>query len=285
MKKQQKSIRKNHFKAFSRVLFIFLMITLTLITLVSSAKPQQIIDSGCEIRFPAVTILKQNQDVKLHAHVINITLGSNNHLTNTSTTCYLHLYNTTSHLLEHNLTFDDNLLEWELSIDGANFSKVGEFAFYLECASVDSICAVSGGYEVSATGIELTIPRAIVYLGLLAIMIFLFLVTMAGIPLLPSRNEKSPEGELMGISHLKHVRTFLWGLAYMELMLICFLSSNIASAYLGTIMFSQLLFNVYYLMGLLLPIMFIIWFLYLLSRVFQDGELQRLLNHGIREGA
>jgi uncharacterized membrane protein len=67
-------------------------------------------------------------------------------------------------------------------------------------------------------------------------------------------------------------------------MLICYLGSNIAFAYLGTQLFGKLLFNVFYIMGILLFPFALIWIVYIFASIFQDRELKRLMEHGI-EGA
>jgi len=254
-------------------------------SLVGAVKPTQVINNGCEIKFPQITTLKQNDMVKLHTHVINTTTGANNRLTNDTTYCYIHLYNTSGHTLERNLSWDSNNLEWDLMIKSNNFSIFVEFAFYEECVSSDSICSVSGSYIVNPTGIELTIERAIIHMGLLAILVLLLMVTVGTIPFLPTSNDKTEEGELMAINNLKYVRSFLWVLSYFWIMIICYVSSNLAFAYLGTLLFAKLLFAVFYLMAILMLPFVVIWFMYIIAEIFKDKELKRLMEHGVEGSA
>lgn len=141
------------------------------ISFASAVKPTQVINSGCEIRTPTVSYLQIGKDVTSHVHVLNISTGSHNSLTNATTDCYLHLYNKTGdHLMKQDYGWDG--FEWEIKIDGNNFSNAGDYAFYIQCNSTDLICGVSGGIVATESGIEITEGRSILSLGLLGLLIF-----------------------------------------------------------------------------------------------------------------
>ena len=137
-------------------IFFFFLFLLVLLPIISAVKPEpQIISNGCEIRLPQATTLKQNQDIKFHTHVINTTIGASNFLTNDTTNCFVHLYNHSGHTFQGNMSWDSNGLEWELNISGANFSQIGEFAFYIQCQAPDVICADSGSFIVTESGFDI----------------------------------------------------------------------------------------------------------------------------------
>jgi len=159
-------------------LLLPLLLVCTLVCLVhsvSAVKETQVIDSGCEIRTPVTEYLKVGEDIKSHLHVINITTGSLNSLTNDSTTCYIHLYNETgSHIIEQDYGWDSNDLEWALTINGGNFSTAQDYPFYIQCTSTDSVCAVSGMVTSTLSGE----PQATG--NLLALMIILCFIMFVG---------------------------------------------------------------------------------------------------------
>ena len=139
-------------------------------------------------------------------------------------------------------------------------------------------------FIVTSTGFELTQQRAIVFMGLLFILVFLFIVNMLGIAMLPSRDSTNEMGELISISNLKHLRSILFVVGYLLLMSIVFLSSNVALAYLGTTLFGNILFVIFQIMlGLALPL-FVIWLMYVFSRIFQDKKVKRMIERGIPMG-
>jgi len=159
----------------NKKLFAFMFMFLFAISLASAVKPTQVIDSGCEIRTPTAEYVTVGGDIKSHLHVINQTTGALNALTNDTTDCYLHLYDDTgSHLIEQNYSWDSNDLEWALTILGGNFSEVADYSFYIQCTSVDSICAVSGAVTATLSGEE---PASG---NLLVIMVLLFFAISVG---------------------------------------------------------------------------------------------------------
>lgn len=193
-----------------KIIFLSFVFLLFLVSVISAAQPQ-IIDSGCEVRFPAVTIVKQNEDITSHLHVLNITTGAHTYLTNATTTCYAHLYNLTDHLLEQNYTGDENGLEFTLDIDGGNFSEIGYLTFYIQCESVGSICGASGSIEVTPTGRAApTEGEGIIYLStLLAMSLFSVFFFMLSLQFKPSQDsEKDEEGSYNPIPNDKPALRF-----------------------------------------------------------------------------
>ena len=149
------------------------LIMLLSISFIGAVKPTQVINSGCEIRTPTASYLQIGRDVVSHVHVLNISTGSHNSLTNDTTDCYLHLYNETgNHLIKQFYGWDG--FEWEIMIDGGNFSNAGDYAFYIQCNSTDLICGVSGGITVTESGVEITEGRSILVIGLMGIL-FMFM--------------------------------------------------------------------------------------------------------------
>lgn len=138
-------------------------------------------------------------------------------------------------------------------------------------------------FEVTGTGYELNEQKAIVYLGLLALLVFLFVVNIGAISLLPSKDNRDEEGTLISINQLKYVRPILIVVGWFLLMSIIFISSNIALAYLGTTLMGNLLFDIFQIMMLLSPVMLILWFIYIFYNIFQDREMKKYLERGFEE--
>ena len=202
------------------------------ISLAAAVKPTQVIDSGCEIRTPTAEYITTGETIKSHIHAINITTGSNNALTNDTTTCYLHLYNDIgSHLIEQDYGWDSNDLEWAMTIDGGNFTEAGHYTFYIQCTSSDSICAVSGDVIANAVGDEFTTANSIFYGFLLLILAFLFVCSTTGASMIDGENEIK-DGALE-INMNKHMKTILIAISYGLLIIISFLAYNVSYAYLG----------------------------------------------------
>ena len=134
---------------------------------------------------------------------------------------------------------------------------------------------------ITQTGTELTEAKAIVFTALLFILVFLFAVNIGGITLLPSRNTRGEDGELISISSLKYLRSVLFGTAYLIVLAIMFISSNFALAYLETGLFGSVLFVIFQIMMIALLPMFVIWFVFILASIFRDIKIKGMLERGV----
>jgi hypothetical protein len=138
--------------------------------------------------------------------------------------------------------------------------------------------------EVTGTGFEFNEAKSSYYLGLLALLVFFFVVTIVSITKLPGGNNTDDYGRLISINHLKYLRPVLIVVAWIILLGITFTASNVALAYMGSEMFGQLFFAIYQVMfWLTLPALFI-WFIFIFVSIFRDREMKRMLERGIDVG-
>ena len=148
----------------------------------------------------------------------------------------------------------------------------------------DGVNITTSSFSATSTGFELTQPRAIIFIGFLFILVFLFVVTIIGIPIIPSGDNRNEKGELISINNLKHLRGILYVIAYLLLMGISYLSSNVALAYLGTTLFGKTLFIIFQILFLIALPMFFVWLMFILTRIFNDKETKKMIERGVYEG-
>jgi len=170
--------------------------------------------------------------------------------------------------------FEKNFTEGNLAIPG-------KYNWDMFCCSNGNCGEAHGTFQVTTTGVELTKDKALIYLGMLALLIFIFMVNMAGIALLPSSNTADEDEILLGVNKLKYLRAVLFPLAWGLLLSILFTASNISFLYLETTMMAQLLFVLYKFMMLMSTPMVILWGLWILARIFQDKQIKELLDRGV----
>jgi len=250
--------------------------------MVSAVKPTQVIDSGCEIRTPTAEVIKIGRDIFSHVHVINLTTGSNNFLTNETTNCILHLYNETgNHLIQANYSWEEGGMEWEYFIDGGNFSKAETYSFYIQCVSDDSVCAVSGVVDATTTGRTISTAQAIIYLISFSFLIFVFGLLMWALFQIP-KDTRDDGGFVVNVSKLEYLRPIVKGLAWIILTGIVFIISNITIAYLSTGLMGSFLFFIFTLMMLsnlvILPLMII----RMIQRITLSKEMLGLIERGVK---
>ena len=101
---------------------------------------------------------------------------------------------------------------------------------------------------------------------------------------MPNGNNKDREGMIISINNLKYLRPVFFLIIYGLLLLLTFVSSNIAYLFLENNMMYKILFNIYTIMMWFAIPMLIIWIVYILANVFQDKETRSMIERGVRFG-
>jgi len=156
----------------------------------------------------------------------------------------------------------------------------GQYLVYGVCDEEGTETTWVYDFYITYTGNTLDTPKAILYLGLLFFLVFLFILIVIATPQLPSK-DIIKDGELMDINWLKHIRPILWGTAWALLLGIVFIASNISIAYLPTNLFGEFLFMIFKFLFIMTLPMFVIWLIYIFVRIFKDKETKRMLERGI----
>ena len=139
-------------------------------------------------------------------------------------------------------------------------------------------------FKINSSGTESSIDKALIYLGSLFILIFLFIICLFLIHELPSKDNCDDDGILISINRLKYIRPVVYVITYMLLMVINFVTSNIGFLYLEDTMMGDLFFKLYRIMMLALLPMIIIWFIYIFYSIFQDREVKNMIDRGVQIG-
>jgi len=165
-----------------------------------------------------------------------------------------------------------------------NFTYQGDVCVGIECTDGVTKEVGSSCRTVTYNGKEITSAQSTIYLGLLAILIFILVVTFWVMGYLPTSNTQDEEGRILSISYLKYFRLVLWLFAYFQFLAIIFLSSNLAFAYLGEQLFANLLFNIFRILLGIAPLLVVVLIITFFVKLFQDKQMQKLLNRGIFPG-
>lgn len=277
-----------NWKAIGVMVFLILL-ALSFVAVASAVAPADVqtninVETGLEIEFTQVHLLENGKHHLFNAHVFNI--STQKLVTNLTTDCNFHLFdNKGEHIINQvPMSFDAFGLDFELNATGGNFTRNGGYSYLIVCNTTNIGGFISVGLEVTQTGFEFTDARAITFTGFLFILVFLFIVNMGGIAMLPSRNNTDDKGNLISINNLKYLRSILCVVGYGLLLSITFLSSNVALAYLGTTLFGNILFVIFQVLLVLALPMFVIWLMYILSRIFRDREVKKMIERGVGGG-
>lgn len=262
-------------------LFLFLILLIPILSAVPPTQQNINTATGIQVEFTEIDIIKNSQFHLFNAHVFNVSDGLR--LDNSTVTCDFQLFDDVGHHLvdDIEMTFHAGGDGFQFNATGGNFTRNGEYEYLIHCNASAIGGFASVGFEVNGVGIELTQGRAIIFIGLFGILIFVFVTIIFGIQQLPLRNETDEEGRILSISYLKYLRSPLWFLEWMLFVAILFLTSNVALGYLETGLFGEFLFTLYKIAFGFTPLIVIVWIIWIFVQMFHDRQFQALLNKGI----
>jgi len=270
-----------------RVVFL-LILGLFLLTFVNAIPPVQttiVADVGLEISATNFDYHKQNEYHTFRFRVYNT--SSQEYFNDEEVNCSFGLINSRGDYVFNQIPVVTDDYLFVVNVTGGNFSEVGAYHEGINCITDDGTIGAFPkiiSFEVTPTGEELTTAKAILQLGFIALLILLLLADLFSIMLLPDKTTKDGQGLIMDFGNLKYLRPLLLLVAWVILLAIFFLASNIAIAYLTAGMFGSFLFVVYKIMFVLtLPIIFV-WFIWIFVKMFQDREIKSMLERGVSIG-
>lgn len=262
------------------LLFFISIFSLSLASAQPSFLENPSTSKGLTIFYPQFETVKQNSNFTLHIHVSNISNGVQ--FTNTAVDCRLHLYDVTgNHTFESGvLTKDSNTYDHEVWISSGNFSTIGTHGFYIFCNNSYLGGEAKGVFDVTYSGVKITSGESNLYIIFFGLFLLLFFLDLWFMAKLPSEEAKTEE-ELLSFNWLKYLRSVFAFTAWMLVVAIFFISSNIAFSFLQEQLMARVLFMVYQVMfSLTFPII-ILWFLWILTSIFRDKKIKHMIEKGI----
>ena len=135
-------------------------------------------------------------------------------------------------------------------------------------------------FEV-APDYDLTTASSSFYIGIIVVLCFLFIITLAGIKLLPTQDTRDTDGYLISISSLKYFKYPLGALAWGILVIISFVIFNFAEGYMGDGLLVSIfhMFFTLLMISAMIGIPVIFWFM--VSKFMQDQVIKRMIERNI----
>lgn len=248
---------------FNKRYILMMCIVLLLCSFISSAQLQTL-DTGYVIETTPQNYLEQNQNYTVIFFVRNITNGVL--IDNSSTNCTFYLSNSLGNILIANedVTYSNGY--WHYLILSGNFSDVGTYSYGIGCEGIGLAGAYAETWDVTPNGIELTIGRAVIDIGLLLI----FVIFLIGTVVLFMESEN-----LLA-------RVGMFGLGYLLLIAITFVSWNMANDFLLSAPFIASMFRILFFVLVigLFPLV-IGAFAYYFIMLFKIKEIENLMKKGV----
>lgn len=212
---------------------------------------------------------------------IRETCYNNGSLCSGSALCNITVFNPKGLNLVNNLamTQDPSLAFFNYTLDSSLVDTVGFYRYDIVCFDSGLKNFGSFNLQVTAGGLDPSLPQVITNGFILAILLFTFIFNVWGFTRLKWTNRK--DGQIITINYMKHVKTFLFFTAYMQLLFIVWVGWSM-SQQLIYLDFAQSLMRAIFwvLMSGVLPftvglIVFTIMFL------ITDKKLEKMLVRGI----
>jgi hypothetical protein len=248
----------NHLFAWAVLLSMFL-----LMQTVSSVPPVQTTTSeqGLQIAYPQYSYVPQNSNFTLYIHTYNTSM----YLTGAVSDCYVDLYNSRGVETAHN-KMTAGTSDYYQYISSGNFSDLGSHAFVIQCNTTTQTGFANGMFEVTKGGLEITVGRAIIDIGLLLI----FIIFLVGAFAIFFTNEN-----LL-------IKVGMFGLGYLLLIAITFIAWNMASDFLLSAPFLVQMFRIMFIVLVIGAFPLLIGaFAYYIIMLFKIKEIERLMTKGM----
>ena len=230
------------------------------------------------LSFVSAETFKQSQEIDFQKSCTN----SSGYVCSAIATCNITIRNPVdNNVIVNNLAMTNkNNGLFNYTLDSSSTSSLGNYNWDMFCCDSNDCGEAHGSYQITKTGDVLTLDKAIIYLGMMSLLVFLFVITLFVIGKLPSGNTKSDDGYFIEINNLKYLRSVFVVIAYCILLAIVFISSNVSYLFLESTMVGDLLFKLFMGMGWMMIPMLFIWFIYIFISAIQDKEIKKILERG-----
>ena len=264
------------------IVLAFVIVVVPRVSAVPPVTTTQQFTTGYIIEHQPQDYLKLSRDYTINFFVRNISNGKL--VDDTTTNCSLYLSNDQGVLL---LNVDVPYLPedyWSYTIDGGNFSEVGIYPHGIACDGVTLGGSDVHAWEITSTGESFDITESIFYSAILAVLSFFFVICLYIAAILPSRNETTPEGEILHISQLKYFKPLAFLGAWALATIISFIGMGVGEAYMGASLISGIFRMIFTLLfsGFIVAIPVIT--IYLIWRAIKDGAIKQGIERGLSLG-
>jgi len=174
---------------------------------------------------------------------------------------------------------DENYFYYDIA--SPNFTNVGKYTYCYTCGNNvknDTGCL---DFTITYTGGDLTLQMVILYSISIGFLIFLFILVLLFTRTLPSKDAMDEEGIILQINQLKHLRPLMYAFAWVLVLTMLFIISNLTVSYLPTFMFGNLFFAFYKIMFWFTIIAVPLWFIWMFTNIFRDKEFKRMIERGV----
>lgn len=221
----------------------------------------------------AATVFPQDEEVNITVTCLNEGYCSSNSF------CNINLIDSEGVLLIQNQNMTNHI---SVHTQNYTFTSLGDYKVEGFCQDGVYSEEINFIIEITPTGILLSIPTAILYLGFIFILIIIFLTSMYFGVTIPYRNSRGMQGELISVNDLKYVKILSLFIAYSVFIWIANLMISLSSNYLTQTVvlgFFKMVFSIS--IALFYPIL-VFTIIFIVIQAVKDFNLKKLLGGGFK---
>lgn len=235
---------------------------------------------GMLMALPLITSQLYQKETDIDLKIPFIVNGS---AASSSATCNISItYPNSSYLARNESMTNLNNGDFNYTIESTNSTTMGNYDLTVFCCDGTNCAVGQDNFEITYTGKKLDTQTSILYVVLLAILIFFLIFTLIGIAKLPSKDIVTDDNLIIDINKLKYLRPVLYMVCWGLLLAIVFITSNISIAYLPDSLLGNFFFTIYTVMFVLTLPLFLFWFIYIFYKIFKDREMKQLIERGVQ---
>lgn len=166
------------------------------------------------------------------------------------------------------------------TIDFSETTLQGDYSYEV-CGDKDGTftCEIID-FSINYNGEETSTPQGIIYAVLMGLLVILFFISIYGVSVLPSKDERTDDGLIVDAGNLKHLRKVVMFVSYALLMGIFYIASNIGFVVLTNEMFGKVMFTIFQVMyRMLLPVI-VLTLIWIFVSMYQDKEMKKMIERG-----
>lgn len=182
-----------------------------------------------------------------------------------------------------NMTYNPNAQIYNYTVSASNTTLLGTYLYDITCtnSTLGLNKTISDSFNITPNGQEYTISQSFTYFIILVILVVLFGLSLYASLVVPMKNERKIDGEIMMINYRKYFKMFCMAMTYVFLVWIVYITSAISYGYLqlqGIGVFFRYIYTM--LLAMMLPVMIMIVIIGLIYYI-NDKKIEKYIKMGV----
>lgn len=212
---------------------------------------------------------------------LNVPCSNNDQACSVSATCNITIFSPTNILLVDNQEMTNSGVYFNFSVPKEQSTNIGEHETVMFCVDGSENEFTTFPFWITPSGTIPNSTQGVLYGVGFIVILLLFIVCSVGAWTMDGEDKITMGGDILEINDGKHVKLFLWGLAYILLWTLAFLAWMTAENFLYLGILATFFESVFIIMKILaVPILILFLGIYFM-KIILDARLHKLQERGL----